>query len=278
MSAVANGVGKVVEGVDDEDLFSSLILKDFSPQVYSVQTKFYSVSLLSLFVCIFDLSSETAFLGVKIEDLNERLIEIGTAGVALLLFILLMLRVWEERDAFLQLDKYLSRIGRASEIELERIQTIQNNAIHQIRSSQLLDGSLIRQAEVALNNSQAAMSKMEQKLSMISAPEFVSKTVGETKMTLTLVTQQVAQATADAVQRLNNNLQSTNEAVSRLELNGNAFIKSQGIIIGKKGLGYRRKTRIILFDYLLPLLTMGFVMLAFFLPNQAKSLASILKV
>lgn len=131
------------------ELDKPLILEDFSSQVYSVQAKFFSVAILSVFVCLFDLSSNSSFLGVTIEDLNERIIEFGLFGISLSLYVLLVLRMLEERDVFLKLDRDLEKIKSAADSQITTIKVMHDNIKRHLQASPLMDGSIIQRIDIA---------------------------------------------------------------------------------------------------------------------------------
>ena len=112
---------------------------DFSPQVTSLQTKFFSVSLLSLFVSIFDLDEKSKFFGVSANDVNERAIEFGVFFVAFLLGTKYLLRTWEERDTFLQISKRIKTLNSEYKSQVLKLQSSHEAFTEKIRNSGFLD-------------------------------------------------------------------------------------------------------------------------------------------
>lgn len=85
---------------------------DYSDRFYSIQQKFVSVSLVSIFISIFNLDSSSRFFGVAVTNLNERLIEVGFFLLSFSLAGLYAIRLFEERNIYNRIDQEIDRIGK----------------------------------------------------------------------------------------------------------------------------------------------------------------------
>ena len=260
------------------ELDKPLVLEDFSPRVYSTQAKFFSVALVSIFIALFDLDPTSTLLGVRILDLNERLIEIGVFIISFSLFVLLFLRLAEERDVFLKVDRELKKITQAADSELKFLSFAHDNLVRRLNASPLLDGSIFKKIDLSIKNSDLLVEKLNADITKISAPEYVQKRYTETQMSLALIGSTLVNKVTESSEHLNSDTDKLRSQIDRFEKIILFFQDQQLAMLGRKRLNSKRKLRIIVFDYVLPIFTMLIASLTFIFPDKAGNIAQILKV
>ena len=127
-----------------------LEISDFSPKAHSVQTKFYTVSLISIFVSLFDLDNTSAFFGFKSTDANERIIELGFFCVTVCLAMLFFMRIWEERDVFRQLGERTKKLLADYKSNLIWLKEAHDEFSDTISGSGLLDNRFEKKLESSI--------------------------------------------------------------------------------------------------------------------------------
>ena len=85
--------------------------ENFSDRAYRVQNVFFGVSVISLFVSVFDLKDTSRVFGFDVANFNERYLEISFFITSVYLGVLYLTRIFEERDVVLKLDEKLSRLS-----------------------------------------------------------------------------------------------------------------------------------------------------------------------
>ena len=85
-------------------------LNEYSDRLYSVQNKFFTACIISIFISIFELSSDTTVFGFAINNANERIIELGACLIAVMFGLTYLLRLLEEKDIYKKIDKRISEI------------------------------------------------------------------------------------------------------------------------------------------------------------------------
>lgn len=120
--------------------------------------------------------------------------------------------------------------------------------------------------------------KLQNDILKISADEYVQKRYTETKMSLALIASEVSNVTANATSSLQENSNRLTLLVDKFEKTVDFFVEKQLTLVGKKRISSKRKSRIILFDYIMPTFSIIFVIVAFLIPNSAKHVSNLIGV
>jgi len=251
--------------------------KDFSDRLYSVQQKFLTVSVISIFISIFDLKGSSRFFGVETVELNERLIELGFYTVATLLGLLYALRLIEERNVISQIQIATDSIVDQIQADLNRIMRVNDEAEEQFQTIPLLNGNHKKVLEHFLRSISGSIKfiPIEKNKSSLEHSEKLVEQARERVFSAIASWQ-------DTIQNSLNKLDETNDLLNvSIRHWGEMAASLKGIHgnpIGKTMLSGQRKFRIVLFEYTLPFVVFLAISLAFVFPDSSHKIAKILRL
>lgn len=191
-------------------------LEDFSKESHSVQTKFISVSLISLFICIFELEEDSKFFGVSAKDVNERVIEFGFFSVAFLLGCLYFLRILEERDVLIEQYEKISEVNKRYSLNALQLKESHEAFVNSLENSPLLN--VQSQSSRAYQNLQLAINDEKSSSERFIGTEYIGQSVKKFNERLFKIGQQsldeVTKSREEAAEQFSKVIHIWNEALS----------------------------------------------------------------
>lgn len=242
---------------------------DFSSNAHSVQTKFYTVSLISIFVSLFDLDTTSAFFGFRSVDVNERIIELGFFLIALCLGLLFFLRIWEERDIFHELDEETKRGLENYEKRFQSMQTAFEGFQGAILDSGFLNGTLSRNLYHSNRLLQEAFVNVKNEILPAKDRGNTDRAEDEFRMALTKARVVFETDFEELKVDISQKSEILTQLISSWQMQLQHFLSISGNMKERKRLASKQRFRLILFDFFAPFITVLLVFCAFIFPEQS---------
>jgi len=253
-------------------------ISDFSKEARAVQFKFVSVGLISLFVSIFKIDKNSSFFGVAVKNLNERLIEFGFFGIASLLGILYLWRLWEERDVFFKIDE---KIRLLSEYARSEVPTIKRSigditifiADFEKKSREIFETLASYEENLAkhIESTSVRFSKLPRTPENPKDRDYhidVRKMADDALIQMDNLQMGVYEGVKDFQKTLLKEKNNVVSGASQIDGLIHALSKNVGDFRGFKRLNVKHRVRMLIFDITLPLILFYLIISNFLAPNE----------
>lgn len=251
--------------------------EDFTDRLYSVQQKYFVVSMISIFISIFDLIDESKFFGVEVVNLNERLMEFGFYIVALFLGLLYSMRLLEERSVVSKIQSQTSLIITQLNSHAVDISNINSEIAVDLQGR----GMLSEMATIQLNNFSASiirvMQTQREMLARINDKQRLSEIEIGIRMQLNAELEAFIGTVKDLIEKLNRNSDQLSDAIEHWDEMAGSLMNVTANPVHRTVLSAQRKFRVVLFEYILPLVLFIVITLAFLFPDNSDNIANFLR-